>query len=548
MPMKLVFLGGACEVGKNCLVIENDGEMVVVDAGLSFPDIEHPGVELIVPDFQYLHENRDKIKAIILTHGHEDHIGALPHLLRHVRAPVYGSELTLAIIQSRIDDMRAPADIELREVGPDKMLSLESMEFSFFNVCHSIPGNMGFLLRCRDGLVLHTGDFKLEDEGVSGGVHDMEWLREAGRQGVTALICDTTNVESLTSGSESKLAGRFDEIFREAKGKIIFSTFATNVQRLQLVFDVAARYGRKIFISGRSMMNIIRISREKGYLDFQEKTHDLAEIENFEPDETLVVCTGTQGEPLSALRLIASGQHRQLKLEAGDTVVLSASSIPGNEAVVNSLLNTICRVGARAVYGSEMGVHVSGHGGLEEVLNVVRAVKPKYLVPFHGEHRHIQRLRDGLEKSAIEDVNLVVVENGKRLVLSGGALTCNGRAHVGAMYLGSGAVEDEEATVRERRLLSRSGAVTVSLCIDRQTRELCSGPTGASFGCMGRRDAELLAEICGELRREFEFEGSLPETEGEIERIIRDFVKKRYQRQYRRDPIVLVIINEVERR
>lgn len=546
--MNLIFLGGVCEVGKNCLVIEAEDEIVVVDAGLSFPGFQSPNIDFVIPDFQFLKDNRDKVSGIVLTHGHEDHIGALPYLMRLVQAPVYGAELTLGLVEARQEDFPGVRGVQFRKIREGDKVKFRTMEMEFIRVNHSIPDNLGFAVRTAQGLVVHTGDYKMDATPVDGLSTDIKRFKELGDEGVMLLVCDCTNViHRGTTPSEAAVKKRFEEIFKRAPRKVIFSTFASNLHRLQIAFEMAEKFRRKVFMVGRSMVSVAEVARKLGYLTFSDAIlGDVQNISKHDNSEVLVMCTGTQGEPLSALRLISTGQHKHVVIEKGDTVILSASAIPGNEPFVNEVINNICRIGARVIYGDESGVHVSGHGGGEEMSFVVNAVRPRYIVPFHGEYRHIRALEQVMSESNGAQPEFLVVENGQRLTLRNGKVAIDGKVEMEDVYIDRDEVGDAwKGVARERRQPGVEGIVAISVGIDRETRELCTEPDmeiiGFSYPLLVSGVFEKLKD---ELKKYMKYEGSLPDDNKEAKEMIKDFCKRKLLGELKKEAVIVVLINE----
>ncbi|MEW6202803.1 MAG: ribonuclease J [bacterium] len=546
--VNLIFLGGACEVGKNCLVIETGEDIVVVDAGLSFPGYQFTGGEFVIPDFQHIKDNKSKVRGIVLTHGHEDHIGALPYLLKAVRAPVYGGGLTLGLVEARQEEFRRFKELKLTKIQGGEKLRLGKLEVEFIRVNHSIPDNFGFALRTSEGLVVHTGDYKMDKTPVDGKPTDINRLKELGDEGVSLLICDCTNVQHrATTPSEAVVKKRFEEIFKGASGKIIFSTFASNVHRIQTAFEMAEKFHRKVFIVGRSMVSVIEVARRLGYLKFSDEIlRDVQEIKKHKDSDVLVMCTGTQGEPLSALRLVSMGQHKHVSIAGNDTVILSASAIPGNEPFVNDVINNICRIGAKVIFGDESGVHVSGHGGGEEMASVVRAVRPKCVVPFHGEYRHIRELERVLIESEAGRSKYLIVENGAILTLRNGEVEAGEKIAAGDVYVGKGEAGDAvKGLLRERRQVGGEGMVAVSIGIDKATRELRTEPDVEIHGFpYPPLVSEVFENLRKELKKYLKYEGSLPDDTREAKAMIKDFCKGKIQKNLKREPLIVVLINE----
>jgi ribonuclease J len=476
------FLGGLGEVGRNCAALEIDGRIALIDCGLMFPEEEMLGVDLVLPDFSSLRERRDDVACVVLTHGHEDHQGALAYFLREFDVPVYGTELTLAIARSRVDD--AGIDAEYRPVHPGTWIEHGPFRFMHINVAHSVPQSTGVAFDTPEGLIVHSGDFKLDSTPVDGVSTDLPAFGELGRQGVRLLLADSTNAEEPGfEPSESSLAPILNDLIAEAPGRVILAAFSSHLHRVQQLVAAADHAGRKVAFLGRSMERNTRIGVELGVLRLPSGgIMPIDELLELPDDEVAIVTTGSQGEPFAALSLMAAGQHRAVDIRDGDTVVISATPIPGNETKVSRVISNLMRRGARVVHGRNAHVHVSGHAAQEELRTFHNVIRPETFVPVHGEYRHLAshaRLAETMEQSEV-----VLCENGDRLVLESGQLQIE-RDAVPASYVyldGYGIGDVERGVLRDRKRLADDGVIVVTVGVDKETGEIVFGPEIDSHG------------------------------------------------------------------
>src|ERR687888_1038036 len=462
---RIIPLGGLGEVGKNMTVYEADGEAIVVDAGLAFPRDEHLGVDLILPDFSYLAERERPVRAVILTHGHEDHVGSLPYLLREVRVEeVLATRLTLGLVKSKLDEHGLLRAAELREIAPDEPLELGSFRAEFVRVAHSVPDSVAVVLETEAGRVLHTGDWKLDHTPVDGLRTDVGRLAELGNRGIDLLLGDSTNAERPgVTGSERLVGEAFRQIIPQRRGRILVASFASNVHRMQQAIDVAVDVGRKVCVVGRSMRKNLNIARNLGYVNMPEDALIRPnELENYDPREVLILCTGSQGEPLSALVRIAYDDHPAVRVERGDTVIISARPVPGNELRVHDAINQLAKNGAEVLHQEIAPVHVSGHGHAEELRTMIGLVRPRSVMPIHGEFRmlaaHARLAREG----GVPDDRIVLAENGAVVELADGIPRVVDRIEAGITFVdGLGVGDVHDVALRDRRHLSEDGVLIV---------------------------------------------------------------------------------------
>jgi ribonuclease J len=497
---KLVPLGGVGQIGKNMMVFEYDGHLLIVDCGLMFPESDMLGIDIVIPDMAYVYERRDQVQGIIVTHGHEDHIGGLPYLLQEVNAPIYATRLTRGLIEVKLREHGLLGQAELHTVWPDDRdawLDLGPFRVEFFRVCHSVPDGIGLAITTPVGLVVHTADFKLDQTPVDGRLTDFAKLAQLGDRGVHVLLSDSTNAE--TEGytpSERTVAETFDRIFSRAGGRIIVATFASNISRVQQVVDAARKYGRRVGIVGRSMVNNVRMAADLGYLDIAPDellTHQ--QMNTLPPHEVAIACTGSQGEPTSALVRMAMGEHRQINIRPGDTVIVSATPIPGNEEFVNRTVNNLFRAGAQVYYHELAQVHVSGHASREEHKLLLNMLRPRFFVPIHGEYRHLVLHARMAEEVGIPPENIFVIESGQVLEFGSDWGRVDGQVTEGHVLVdGLGVGDVGSVVLRDRRLLSRDGFVVVVVAVDGDTGQVVEGPHIITRGFVYIRESEELIE------------------------------------------------------
>lgn len=491
--LRVIPLGGLDEIGKNITVFEYGDDMVVVDAGLMFPDEDHPGVDLILPDFSYVVERQDKLRGIVVTHGHEDHTGALPYLLRELdrKVPVLGTRLTLGLIGVKLEEHRVD-NAKLREVSCGKHLTLGVFGFDFIPMIHSIPDGVACLIRTPVGNILHTGDFKFDQTPIDGRLTDFAALTRAGKNGVLLLMSDSTGAEhSGYTRPEAEVGATLRSLFAEAEQRIIVASFASHIHRIQQVCDAAVGAGRKIAVTGRSMINNTAIARELGYLHIDgEDILDAYEAQDLPPKDVVVLSTGSQGEPLSALARMANGDHKAVRIETGDTVVISASPVPGNERAVNRVINRLAKAGAHVLHKGNAFVHVSGHAAAEELKMMLNMVKPTYFMPIHGETRHLQAHADLAIDVGVPPENVFVLDNGYCLEFDSHGARIAEHVESGVVYVDGLSVGDlSHIVLRDRRLLARDGIATVVIAIEAQSGRIVGDPElvtrGISIGADG---------------------------------------------------------------
>ncbi|MCQ2449143.1 MAG: ribonuclease J [Clostridia bacterium] len=551
LPIHIIPLGGLGEIGKNCTLFEYDGDMFLVDCGMSFPDEDTPGVDIIIPDFSYVLENKDKIKGLVVTHGHEDHIGAIPYLLREFNLPIYGTRLTLGLIEGKLKEHKLLADAHLNVVTPGQRVNFGKFDVEFIHVNHSIPDAVGFAITCPAGTVLHTGDFKIDTTPIDDKVIDIARFAAYGSKGVLALMSDSTNAERPGYTPSERLVGEsFSTLFKKAEGRrIIVATFSSNIHRIQQIIDEAARIGRKVAASGRSMLNVINIAEELGYLNVPKGVLiEIEMIKNYRPDEVVIVTTGSQGEPLSALHRMAFSDHRQVEIAPNDMIIISANPIPGNEKLVGRVINELMKRGANVVYEKMYDVHVSGHACQEETKLMMAVTKPKYYIPVHGEQKHLFKNTQVAQSMGIDPKNMVIAENGNVIELSKNGIRITETVPAGRVLVdGLGVGDVGSIVLRDRKHLAEDGIIVVTVTMDGQTREIVSGPDVVSRGFVYVKESE---ELMNELNRVVEdildrCMWSNVRDYSTIKTKVKDGVAKFLFQKTHRSPMVLPIIMEI---
>lgn len=547
--LQIIPLGGLGEIGKNMTVVQYGDEILLIDAGLMFPDEEMLGIDLVIPDFTYLVENKDKIKAIVLTHGHEDHIGALPYVLKKISAPVYGTRLTLGILEGRLKENGVGSSM-LHPVKQGDTIKAGSFNVNFIRVNHSIPDAVGLAITTPLGTIVHTGDFKLDYTPIDGKMTDFRRFSDLGNKGVLVMMADSTNAEREGhTPSESTVGSSFDKAFHNAQSRIIVATFSSNVHRIQQVINTAIRYNRKVAVLGRSMVNVVNISLELGYINAPEGTIiDIDEIGNYPSNQVVVITTGSQGEPMSALTRMSQSDYRKVSIVPGDTIIISATPIPGNEKLVSRTVDNLLKLGANVVYGRENGIHVSGHASQEELKLMHNIVRPKFFIPVHGEYRHLVKHAKLAQELGMPKENIFIGENGQILEFTKNSGCVAGKVIAGRLLVdGLGVGDVGNIVLRDRRQLSQDGIIIIVVTMDKEQGVVVAGPDIVSRGFVYVRESE---ELMDEVQSRVEEALAKCEDEGITEwsglkSAMRDALGRFIFERTRRRPMILPIIMEI---
>ena len=550
-PLKIAFLGGLNEVGKNMTLYECEGEMLLVDCGLAFPDPEMFGVDLVIPDFTYVLENADKIKGILITHGHEDHIGGLAYLLKDVNIPVYSTRLTIGLIEGKLREHKLLDKCNLNVIKPGDKVKLGCFETEFIHVNHSIPDAVALAIHTPAGTVVQTGDFKIDTTPIDGGVIDLARLSAIGEEGVLCLLSDSTNaVKPGFTESERKVGETFEVQFRKAgTRRLIVATFASNIHRVQQIINVAERLGRKVALSGRSLENVVSVAAELGYINVPEGILvGIDSINRYPPEKLVLITTGSQGEPMSALYRMAFSEHRRVEIGPNDYVIISATPIPGNEKMVGKVVDELLKQGAEVVYEKMYDVHVSGHACQEELKLMMSLVKPKYFIPVHGEQKHLQKHAALARTMGIPEGNILLADNGKEVEITAEKIRISGEVPAGMVFVdGSGVGDVGSVVLRDRKRLAEDGIIIIAATIDKETGEVISGPDVVTRGFVYVRESEQLMEesrrLCESVLADCMYERV--RDFGTIRNRLRDEISRLTFSRTKRSPMVLPIIMEV---
>ena len=499
--LKLIPLGGLGGIGKNMMVFEKDNQIIIVDCGIMFPDDDMPGIDFIIPDFSYIKKNKNKIKAIILTHGHEDHIGGLPFLFKEINVPVFGTRLTIGLAKIKFDNSQNVIPVKYNEINPDEPLDIGPFHIDFFRVNHSVPDGLGLIIKTDIGTIVHTGDFKFDHAPVDNKVTQFSKIARAGQEGVLALLCDSTNAEEIGFTLPERDVGKtLLEKFEKAVGRIIVATFSSHIHRIQQVLDVANILEKKVAISGKSILKTIRISAELGYLKIPEDTIvPITKIDQFPIKKIVILSTGSQGEPLSALNRMALGEHKRVSIMKGDMVIISASPIPGNERAISNTINRLIKQGADVFYESIAGVHVSGHAAQEEIKIMINLTNPKYFIPIHGENKHKVQNAHIAESMGINEKNIIIAEDGDIIKMNSNLCRISNNLHPQTIYIdGVGMGNIEDMVLKDRKILSRNGIIFIVVGIDYAGRRILCEP---DFILKGTIYIENLTEILDDSKK-----------------------------------------------
>lgn len=552
LPIKIIPLGGLGEIGKNITLYEYDDDMFLVDCGMSFPDEDMPGIDIVIPDFTYILENKDKIKGMVITHGHEDHIGAIPYLLKDFNLPIYATRLTIGLIEGKLKEHKLLGDAILNVVKPGDVVNFGKLNVEFINVNHSIPDAVAFAINSPAGTVIHTGDFKIDTTPIDGNVIDLGRFGEYGKKGVLALLADSTNAErpGFTS-SEKLVGGSLSHFFSQAEGhRVIIATFSSNIHRIQQIINEAVNCNRKVAVSGRSMINVVSVAAELGYLNIPDNILiDVSEINNYEPGKIVLVTTGSQGEPMSALHRIAFSDHRQIEIIPGDMIIISATPIPGNEKLVSKVINELMKRGANVVYERMYDVHVSGHACQEELKLVMSIVKPKYFIPVHGEQKHLIKHAELAEQVGINPDNIFIAHNGNVIELMKNSVTNSETVQAGRVLVdGLGVGDVGSIVLRDRKLLSDDGIIVIAMTVNHYTREIISGPDVVTRGFVYVKESEELINEINDLASSILDKCYYQNIRdwNSVKMKIKDGVSRFLFQKTKRSPMILPIIMEVD--
>jgi ribonuclease J len=550
--LRWIPLGGLGEIGLNCMVLESQGEALVIDAGSMFPEEHMRGVDLVVPDVSYLEESPNRIAGLILTHGHEDHIGALPFILPRVgEITLYGTPLTLALVEEKLLEHKVEPLPRFEEIQPGERVSIGPFDLEFIRVCHSISDGVAVAIGTPQGVILHTGDFKFDASPVGEPPMDIQAFSRYGERGVLCLLSDSTNVERPGySVSETQIQKNLSEIVRQCPGRVIISTFSSNIQRIREVVQLALQHDRKLLIHGRSMATAVRLAQDTGHLEIpRDLLVDISELSHIQDHEVMILTTGSQGEPLSALSLMANDRHKWLKIRPGDTVIFSSRFIPGNESAIYRIINELYRRGAKVFYEPLAQVHVSGHASREELKLMLQLTRPRFFVPIHGEYRHLVQHIELAQEVALGGIKPVLAQNGEVYRLTAHSMTLDGTIPHGRVYVdGKGVGDVGEAVLRDRRHLSEDGLVVVMVVFEKDSGEIISGPELFSKGfAFEEEEARMMAEAKEVVQNALQHILHCPEGEPteDLEAGLRRVLRSHFWRTIRRRPMIMPLIVEV---
>jgi len=545
--LRVIPLGGLGEIGLNMMVIEYNQYVLVVDAGLMFPDDYMPGVDLVIPDFQYLKQNKNSVKAIILTHGHEDHIGAMPFFLKEFSVPVFGTGFTLELLKAKLKEYDLPEQTDLRRICPGDTTRLGPFKIEYISVNHSIVDGVGLAIDTPEGILMHSGDFKIDPTPVDNQFTDLNRFAHFGEKGVLALFSDSTNAEKDGfTLSEKMVRKTLEDLFQTCQGRIIVASFASNISRIQQVISLAVKYGRKVVFNGRSMITNIGISRDLGFINIPEDTEiSTSQIGKFSDENIAVITTGSQGEPMSALTRMAYERHKSIKIKKGDTVILSSKFIPGNEKAITSIINSFYRIGADVIYEKVSDIHTSGHAKKEELKLMLNLVKPKFFTPIHGEYRHLKKHMQLALDMGMAEERILIAEDGDVITFKNQEAQLEEPVHTGRVLVdGKGIGDEKDVVLKDRRRLSGHGMVIVLLALDEDTGDTVYGPDIISRGFLFEDQGESILEkaklIVLEVLDEFERPSHIEATEMKAD--IQRRLKRYFYNIIERRPIILPVI------
>ena len=548
--LRIIPLGGLGEIGKNITAIEYEDEIIVIDCGISFPDEDMYGIDLVIPDIKYLLDNKDKVKGLFLTHGLEDHIGAIPYILKQINMPVYGTKLTIGLVESKLKEHDMLSKTNLIPISPGESIKLNKLIIEFIRVTHSIAESCALAIHTPIGIVLHTGDFKIDYTPIDGKVMDLNRIAQLGQEGILLLMADSTNVERAGHSLSEKIIGEtLNRIISNANGRVIVATFASNIHRMQQIADASMMYNRKIVFSGRSMENISNVAMDLGYLHIpKESIVGIEDLNRYPSDKITIITTGSQGEPMAGLSRIAYGSHRHISIEQDDLFIISASPIPGNDKLVSRVINQLYRKGVEVIYEDLEDIHVSGHAYKEELKLIHTLVKPKYFMPVHGEYRHLKHHSDLALKLGMDKSNVFTLETGQVLEISQDKAIATEKVHTGVVFVdGIGVGDVGNIVLRDRRDLARDGMVTIVVAINKETYSIVSGPDIITRGFIYARESEgLIKKIKDVAKEEIEIclENNIIEWQV-LKSGVRKSVEQLLYHKTKRRPSVFPIIMEV---
>ena len=548
--LRIIPLGGLGEIGKNITAIEYEDEIILIDCGISFPDEDMYGIDLVIPDIKYLLDNKDKVKGLFLTHGHEDHIGAIPYILKQINMPVYGTKLTIGLVESKLKEHDMLSKTNLIPISPGESIKLNKLIIEFIRVTHSIAESCALAIHTPIGIVLHTGDFKIDYTPIDGKVMDLNRIAQLGQEGILLLMADSTNVERAGHSLSEKIIGEtLNRIISNANGRVIVATFASNIHRMQQIADASMMYNRKIVFSGRSMENISNVAMDLGYLHIPEESIvGIEDLNRYPSDKITIITTGSQGEPMAGLSRIAYGSHRHISIEQDDLFIISASPIPGNDKLVSRVINQLYRKGVEVIYEDLEDIHVSGHAYKEELKLIHTLVKPKYFMPVHGEYRHLKHHSDLALKLGMDKSNVFTLETGQVLEISQDKAIATEKVHTGVVFVdGIGVGDVGNIVLRDRRDLARDGMVTIVVAINKETYSIVSGPDIITRGFIYARESEgLIKKIKDVAKEEIEIclENNIIEWQV-LKSGVRKSVEQLLYHKTKRRPSVFPIIMEV---
>ena len=548
--LRIIPLGGLGEIGKNITAIEYEDEIIVIDCGISFPDEDMYGIDLVIPDIKYLLDNKDKVKGLFLTHGHEDHIGAIPYILKQINMPVYGTKLTIGLVESKLKEHDMLSKTNLIPISPGESIKLNKLIIEFIRVTHSIAESCALAIHTPIGIVLHTGDFKIDYTPIDGKVMDLNRIAQLGQEGILLLMADSTNVERAGHSLSEKIIGEtLNRIISNANGRVIVATFASNIHRMQQIADASMMYNRKIVFSGRSMENISNVAMDLGYLHIpKESIVGIEDLNRYPSDKITIITTGSQGEPMAGLSRIAYGSHRHISIEQDDLFIISASPIPGNDKLVSRVINQLYIKGVEVIYEDLEDIHVSGHAYKEELKLIHTLVKPKYFMPVHGEYRNLKHHSDLALKLGMDKSNVFTLETGQVLEISQDKAIATEKVHTGVVFVdGIGVGDVGNIVLRDRRDLARDGMVTIVVAINKETYSIVSGPDIITRGFIYARESEgLIKKIKDVAKEEIEIclENNIIEWQV-LKSGVRKSVEQLLYHKTKRRPSVFPIIMEV---